>query len=224
MHTAVELSSPAFGIRVRGRPGVLFDVLPDFVEHDRVGVVVRHPCGAVGASALILAAVTAFYDVQRSRSEEFFIYPDYFLFHVGAALGDHGMLDIWPSHKEVVVADDPQELLRAINDRAITRLLVEDQLRADPESAFERESMASARNRIVSALAYSPTGRVADADVLVAGNDVTESYVAAVLERSTEVAPAVREEIALGRRALREDGVPVESYRRLTLNDALARL
>ncbi len=224
MHTAVELSSPTFGIRVGGRPGTLSDVLPDFVEQDRVGVVVRHPCGAVGASALILAAVTAFYDVQRSKSGEFFIYPDYFLFHVGTPLGDHGMLDIWPSHKEVVVADEPEELLRAINDRGITRLLVEDRPAIGSESAFERESLASARNRIVSALAYSPSGRVADADVLLAGNDVTESYVAAVLERSTEVAPEVREEIALGRRALREDGVPVESYRRLTLTDALARL
>ncbi|MBV9425622.1 MAG: hypothetical protein JOZ98_22130 [Solirubrobacterales bacterium] len=224
MHTAVELSSPSFGIRVGGRPGTLSDVLPEFGEQDRVGVVVRHPCGAVGASALILAAVTAFYDVQRSRSEEFFIYPDYFLFHVGAPLGDHGMLDIWPSHKEVVVADDPEELLRAINDRGITRLLVEDRPAFDSESAFERESLASARNRIVSALAYSPTGRVADADVLAAGNAVTESYVAAVLERSTEVAPELREEVALGRRALVEDGIPVESYRRLTLDDALARL
>ncbi|MBV9003744.1 MAG: hypothetical protein JO181_03735 [Solirubrobacterales bacterium] len=224
MHTAVELSSPSFGIRVGGRPGTLSDVLPEFGEQDRVGVVVRHPCGAVGASALILAAVTAFYDVQRSRSEEFFIYPDYFLFHVGAPLGDHGMLDIWPSHKEVVVADDPEELLRAINDRGITRLLVEDRPAFDSESAFERESLASARNRIVSALAYSPTGRVADADVLAAGNAVTESYVAAVLERSTEVAPELREEVALGRRALVEDGVPVESYRRVTLDDALVRL
>ena len=235
MHTAVELSSPAFGIRVAGRPATLADVLPDFVEQDRVGVVVRHPCGAVGASALILAAVTAFYDVQRSKSEEFFIYPDYFLFHVGARHGDHGMLDIWPSHKEIVVADHREELLRAINDRAITRLLVEDQPRArsaaptgagraDPEPGFERESLASAGNRIVSGLAYSPTGRVAEADVLVAGNDVTESYVAAVLEQSSEVAPAVRAEIAVGRRGLLEDGVPVESYRRLTLPDALARL
>ena len=224
MHTAVELSSPSFGIRVGGRPGTLSDVLPEFGEQDRVGVVVRHPCGAVGASALTLAAVTAFYDVQRSKSEEFFIYPDYFLFHVGAPLGDHGMLDIWPSHKEVVVADDPEELLRAINDRGITRLLVEDRPAFDSESAFERESLASARNRIVSALAYSPTGRVADADVLAAGNAVTESYVAAVLERSTEVAPELREEVALGRRALVEDGVPVESYRRVTLDDALVRL
>ena len=116
MHTARELSSPAFSIRVEGRAGVLDDVFPDFAERDRLGVVVRHPCGAIGASTLILAAVTAFYDAQRAKGEDFFIYPDYFLFHVGARLGDHGMLDVWPAHKEVVVPDEPEELLRAIND------------------------------------------------------------------------------------------------------------
>jgi hypothetical protein len=222
MHTADELSSASFDIRVQGRPGTLNDVLPEFVEHDRVGVVVRHPCGAVGASALILAAVTGFYAFQRSKADEFFIYPDYFLFHSGARLGDHGMLDIWPRHKEVVVADEPEELLRAINDRGITRLFVADHART--ETWFERESLASAHSRIVTALVYSATGRVADADVLVTGNDVTESYVAAVLEQSTEIAPAAREELAVGRRALYERGTPVESYRRLTLDEALARL
>ena len=41
------------------------------------------PCGAVGASLLLLAAITAFDHAQRARSEHFYIYPDYFLFHVG---------------------------------------------------------------------------------------------------------------------------------------------
>ncbi|MGH2882146.1 MAG: hypothetical protein ACRDPA_05505, partial [Solirubrobacteraceae bacterium] len=209
MHTAEELSSPSFAIQVDGRAATLDELFPGFVEHDRLGVVVRHPCGAVGASTLILAAVTAFYDAQRAKGEEFFIYPDYFLFHVGARLGDHGMLDIWPAHKEVVVADEPEELLRAINDRGITRLVVED--RAPAEKHFERESLASASDRIVTALAYSPTGKVLDADVLVAGNDITETYVAAVLEQSTEVGSGSREKLRLARRALHEQGRPVES-------------
>src|SRR5919199_663538 len=94
-------------------------------EH-RVGAVVRTPCGAVGASTLILAAVTAFYDVQRAGGEDFFIYPDFFLFHVGRPLGDHSMLDVWPGHKEVVVTGGPDALLEAINDRGVTHLAVED--------------------------------------------------------------------------------------------------
>ena len=84
--------------------------------------------------------------------------------------------------------------------------------------------MASARNRVATAVAYSPTGRVADADVFVGGNDVTESYVAAVLKQSSLLTPRARDEIALARRALNEGGVPVERYRRLSLDDALARL
>ena len=222
MHTATELSSDDFAFRVDGRPGRLADILPKFAEPDRVGAVVRQPCGAVGASVLILAAITAFYDAQRAKGGEFFIYPDYFLFHVGARLDDHGMLDVWPAHKEVVVPDEPEELLRAINDRGITRLLVEDRAPGDPE--FQRESLASARNRIVSAVAYSPTGRVPDADVLVAGNETTESYVAAVLERSTGIASGSGEKLGLARSALHEQDRPVESYRRLTLDDALAQL
>ncbi|HYB25246.1 MAG TPA: hypothetical protein VEF89_01390 [Solirubrobacteraceae bacterium] len=222
MHTAEELSSPAFAIRVNGRAATLEDLFPGFVEHDRLGVVVREPCGAVGASTLILAAVTAFYDAQRAKGKEFFIYPDYFLFHIGARLGDHGMLDIWPSHKEVVVPDEPEALLRAINDRGITRLLVED--RAPAKKEFERESSASARNRILTTLAYSPAGRVADPGVEIAGSDVTESYVAAVLKDSSEVDPSLREQIAADRGMLLEGGVPVESYRSLTLDEALERL
>lgn len=220
MHTATELSSSAFAIEVMGQAAGVQEIFPGFTDRDRLGVVVRRPCGAIGASALILAAVTSFYDVQRERHgpDGFFIYPDYFLFHVGERWGDHGMLDVWPSHKEVVVTDDPEELLRAINDRAVTRLLVED---GDArETAFERESLASARDRIVTSLAYSPDGRVAKPDVSVAGNAVTESYVDAVLEDS----PHSPDNIRVARRSLQENGRVVETYRLLTLDEALARL
>jgi hypothetical protein len=214
MHSSNELDRNSFVVEVDGVGATFDDLFPDFTAQDRLGVVVRQPCGAVGASCLLLAAVTAFYDIQRARGTDFFIYPDYFLFEVGGRLGDHSMLDVWPDHKEVVVADRPEEILRAINDRAITRLVVED---GDPvETAFERESLASARDRITSALAYSPGGRVTAPDVRVTGNEVTESYVNQVLDS----APEARAQ----RAALREDGRPLETYRRLTLEQALALL
>lgn len=220
------------------------DLFPGFEERDRLGVVVRHPLGALGASIAILALVTAFYDVQRARGGEFFIYPDYFLFHVGRAFGDHNMLDVWPDHKEVVVADDAEEILRAINDRGVTRLLVEDRPPGKP--SFERETLASARSRIVTALAYSPGGHVPAGDVRIAGNDVTERYVASLLDpdalardaegsdlesyarlvraRASEVTADERARIQHARAALIEDGRPVETYRRIELDDALAML
>ena len=222
MHSTLELSSAAFAIQGDGRAASLDAVFAGFSEHDRLGVVVRQGCGAVGASTLILASVTAFYDIQRSRSENFFIYPDYFLFHVGGRHGDHRRLDIWPSHKEVVVDDDPEELLRAINDRAITRLVLDD--RPPRDAKLERESLASARARIMTALAYQASGRVARADVRITGNAVTEAYVRGVLERSTSVPESERAALAGARPALLEDGRPVETYRRIAVEEALTLL
>ena len=245
MHSARELKSSSFAIDVAGRRAALEELFEDFVEHDRLGLVMRRPCGAVGASALISATVTAFYDLQRGRGPDFFIYPDYYLFHVGRPLGDHARLDVWPRRKEVVVGERPQEILEAIDDRAITRLLVEDGPPGTP--ALEEETLASARARISTCLAYSPRGRVKDADVRIASNPVTEGYVEAILEpeerlaklragrgngalaeaieaRAGEVAPDVRREIKLARRELIEGGVPVETYRRIDLDEALALL
>ncbi len=222
MHSSRELASSSFAVTVAGVPATVADVLPGFSAADRLGIVVRRPCGAVGASALILATITAFYDEYRARSEDFFVYPDYFVFHVARSHGRHSSLDIWPAHKEVVVDDDPEEVLRAINDRAITRLLVDDG--SPGERAFARETLASARDRIRSALAYTTTGRTRDADVAVAANDVTEVYVRGVLEQSEEVPAAERERLAAARTGLHEDGRPVETYRRIAVEEALGLL
>jgi hypothetical protein len=220
VHSTDDLTSASFALTVAGRRASLRAVLPGFEERDRLGVVVRQPCGALGASALILAAVTAFYDLQRARGGDFFVYPDYYLFHVGRPLGVHAMLDIWPGHKEVVTPDDPEQILRAINDRAITRLLVEDGLPGTP--AFERQTLASTRIR--TALAYAPHGRATGGDVTIAGNAATEGYVAAVLAASEQVDAGTREALRAGRAGLVEGGVPVEHYRRLSVTEALARL
>jgi hypothetical protein len=235
-----------FEIGLAGRPANIETLFPGFGEHDRLGLVMRRPCAAVGASALIAATITAFYDIQRSRGTDFFIYPDYYLFHVGGPLGDHARLDIWPRRKEVLVEDDPERILEAIDDRAITRLVVEDGPARERE--LDAEPVASARARIVSCLAYSASGRVADADVRIESNSVAEGYVQAILDpearmerlraeggaaaaraetiavRAGEVASDVRRRIRLAREDLLEDGVPVETYRRIELDEALALL
>jgi hypothetical protein len=234
-----------FAIEVAGRPGPVEDLFEGFGERDRLGLVMSSPCGAVGASALITATITAFYDFHRARGGNFFVYPDYYLFHVGRPLGDHARLDVWPRRKEVVVGEEPQEILEAIDDRAITRLLVED---GDPaEPLLDAEAVASARGRIATCLAYSPAGRVRGADVRIAGNEVTEGYVEAILDpesridrlrsdggaeartaaiesRIGEVEPEVRRGILAARRGLLEDGRPVETYRRIGIDEALGLL
>jgi hypothetical protein len=268
MHSSRELRSSSFEVRVDGRPARVEDVFEGFAEQDRLGVVMSHPCGAVGASALITATITAFYDFHRARGRDFFVYPDYYLFHVGRPLGDHARLDVWPRRKEVVVGEDPQAILEAIDDRAITRLVVED---GEPaQAALDDELVASASGRIRTCLAYSPAGRVRDADVEIASNPVTEGYVEAILDPETRIerlwaeaegtAPAkaeparadnaldaaqsralrsriaaiearlgevergVRAEILRGRSDLLRDGVPVETYRRIGLHEALGML
>src|SRR5215217_7074318 len=244
MHSSQELRSSSFQISVGGRDVRLVDLFDGFGEHDRLGVVIRRPCGGVGASALITATITAFYDLHRARGPDFFVYPDYFLFHVGRALGDHARLDIWPSRKEVVVPEEPEHVLEAINDRAITRLVVEDGEHGKPD--FEPEALASARARIATCLAYSASGRVRDADVRIASNPVTEGYVDAVLDPETrlahlrasnqraradavaarlgEVAPEERRRARRARKALVEGDAPVETYRRIGVDEALGLL
>jgi hypothetical protein len=244
MHSSRELSSSSFEIEVDGATASIEELFEGFGEQDRLGVVLTRPCGAVGASTLITATITAFYDIQRARGADFFVYPDYYLFHVGGPLGDHGRLDVWPPHKEVVVPAGADRVLEAVNDRAITRLVVED---GDAgEAPSDRAALASARGRIETCLAYSPSGRVKDADVRIVGNEVTEGYVEAILDpeariarlraegneeraaaiaaRAGEVDRASRQSVLTGRRELAEDGVPVETYRRIGLDDALGRL
>lgn len=220
MHTAEDLTNSSFVITADQQRLSVPELFPGFDERDRLGVVVRSPCGAVGASTIILATITAFYDIQRQRARDFFVYPDYFLFHIGGRLGDHKMLDIFPSHKEVVVDDSPEDILRAINDRTVTRLLVEDTPPGEP--TLGRPTLAS--TNILSAIAYLPGGRVSGADLSVTGNAATESYVSDVLDQSENVETDVREDIRTRRGNVLEAGRPVETYRRLTVEEALAKL
>jgi hypothetical protein len=252
MHSSRELTSSMFEIRAEGRRVRLEDLFERFGEQDRLGVIVNRPCGAVGASALISATVTAFYDIQRARGPDFFVYPDYYLFHVGRALGDHGMLDVFPSRKEVVVQEGPHAILDAVNDRAITRLVVpapEGERPAAPAApSFDPIALASARARIVTCLTYAPSGRVAGGDLRIASNAVVEGYVDAILDpeahvtklragdehdrtyaesiaaRAGEVGPELRHQIKVARRELLEHGVPVETYGRVGLDEALTAL
>jgi hypothetical protein len=76
------------------------------------------------AAPLLLASIGAFYEAMWKVEDDFFLYPDFFILHVGALTGYHSPFDIWPQSKEVIVPPDPQELLAAINDRGITRLVL----------------------------------------------------------------------------------------------------
>jgi hypothetical protein len=206
MHTSA-LRSEQFEITVEGCPATIADVFPGFDERDRLGIVIHDDLGAAGAGSLILAAVTAFYDRLRATGEEFFAYADYFAFHVGADRGSLRKLDVYPAHKEVVVPSDAERILEAINDRGVTRLLVPDVEPTEP--GFARETLHSARRRIRTALAYSPTGRAAEPDVLVRGSAHSDTYIHAMLG---------------GPEAQAEEPEPAQSFRRIDPRQALGML
>lgn len=213
MHTTDDLRHSDLPIRLDDEPITVPGLLTGFTEHDRLGVIVRSDGGGAGAGLLILAAVTAFYDIQRGKSSSFFIYPDYFVFHVDRPRGDHAMLDVWPGHKEVVVEYRPESIMQAVNDRGITRLAIEDgALQRAVE--LEPETEASARSRILTAVAFAANGEVRDGDVTITGNAAAERYIRQVSDASE----------AAGRFSTRQDGLLAEAHRRIDLDEAFGLL
>jgi hypothetical protein len=210
MHTSA-LRSDEFEITVDGRPATVDDVFPGFDEHDRLGIVIHDDLGAAGAGTLILAAVTAFYDRMRAAGDPFFAYADYFAFHVGADHGTLRKLDVYPAHKEVVVANAAEPILQAINDRGVTRLLVPETPPAAerPEPVLAPETRHSAQRRLRSALIYSPTGQTSHADVVVRGSAHSDAYIDAMLGRPAGKA---------------EEPQPAQSFRRMDPDQALGLL
>lgn len=201
MHTARQLDVSYFSITRGGRAATREELLPDWNPLDRLGVVVSEPFGAIGASHLIQIAITAFYDVRPSRRagrldgvDPKAIYPEIFLFHVGKPHGDHSGFDFWPARKEVLVEAEPRLVLDAINDRAITRLLVPD---TEPRRVIhEHKEPAAARDRIASAFAYSPTGRVSPPEWEISGTDRrTELNVRLVLDPARRYAARAESKI-----------------------------
>jgi hypothetical protein len=253
VHTARQLDQSQFAVTIDGKASSREQLLPGWGEHDRLGVVVDEPFGTVGASLLLQLAITAYYDARAERREGR-LYPEIYLFHVGAAHGDHGFYDVFPARKEVLVPDDPAVILEAINDRAITRLAVVDGP-SEPVRHHLKEP-AAALERIVSAFAYSPTGRVAAPDVEIAALDrravvnttivlhPTRTYaeqqqIRAELRggaslvtvdedpapgRPDEVPVAERDRVAQGRKAISSGGLPSETYRQVSVANALQML
>lgn len=133
MHTTEAFTGSDFEYRLDGQAVSRTEVLPAIAPDARVGVVMADGVDGVGAGNFILSCVTAFYDHLRETKGEFFEYPDFYTFQTTTDPANFGMLDIYPEHKNVAVESDTESLLRAINDRAITILLVPDGRAQPPE-------------------------------------------------------------------------------------------
>lgn len=256
MHTARQLHVELFDIKHYGVPATGEDLFPAWGPADRLGVVVSEPFGAVGASHLIQVAITAFYDARPERREHdgpHAAYPEIYLFHVGGPHGDHSGYDFWPARREVFLDTDPRGVLDAINDRAITRLVVPEREPTPLQHDLYEAEVAA--DRITSAFAYSASGRVPGADWMLTGLDErTEVNACLVLDPDLRLTtsqrlepvpdPRLRErswptrvvqrldEARAGldrardrRRALRDGrGLATETYRSISVDDALAML
>lgn len=267
MHASKIINSRDFRVTVKGNDVSLAEVFPQWTAADRVGIVVHEPFGALGASLLLQAGVSFFYAADPARIRGLAQYPPIFLFHVGGRHGDHSPLDFWPSRREIFLPDDPYEVLGAIRDRAITRLLVPDVPNGGTDYVYAAPSgwtdLHSALEQTVSAYAYSATGSVAEADVVLGTDNVNlEHMVREVLtgeglaagfesasdedllksglgpsvpedfrgwyrrfrERMAELPPAVRQRI-FDQRFPEGSPAPVtQTYRALSVLDALGRL
>ena len=171
--------------------------------------------------SLIMAHVTTFYDDYRADGTDFFAYPDFFAFQKQTPLADYAMFDIWPNHKIVHVDPDHTQVLQAINDRGVNVLLVPD---GEPKDLdFDRIVLASARRNIDQCYVYALDGPLAHADVSIRCErspfvDWVENMFNTI-EDDAEVQKRCRTWV---------DQCPddhlEQSYRRVNLDEALARL
>lgn len=165
MHVATDVEHRMFDWREHGVPVGPHTLLPGWTEHDRLGVVIREPFGSLGASLLMQTCALLHYEVRPDRrSIQKAQYPEIFTFHVDGKYGDHSAFDVWPPRREVAVGKSPLDLLEAVNDRAITRLLIPEM---EPhttdfiDTGFSAWSdVAAARERIKSVWEYGTNGTV----------------------------------------------------------------
>jgi hypothetical protein len=181
------------------------------------------------------------------------IYPEIYLFHVGGRHGNHGSFDFWPARKEVFIENEARAVLDAINDRAVTRLAVPDGPAIpiehewkEPAAARDRISSAfaySSAGRVLDAdveiagldprtefnvrttLEPDEAGLRSRADSQVASHPdlLVRSHPVRAVARLGEGRHGLR--AAKQRRAaLRNGNVATESYRRITVDEALQML
>ena len=153
-----------FTVQLAGVEAAPADLL-NFGELDRFGIVATEPYGALGAGLLISLATAAFYDVPGKQRRSSTLYPEIYIFHVGGPWGSHSSFDFWPERKEVFVAADPADALRAINQCGITHLAVPDGPGRDIAHAYREPEIAC--DRIRQSYAYTASGVTGNADTVI---------------------------------------------------------
>lgn len=223
MHTREDLTTADFAPTIEDRPATFAELLPGVTRDSRVAIVAHTPAGAFGAAVTLLGLVTYWYDQRARAGEDFFEYPDYFYLQVGGGgRADLGQLEIWPAHKQLIVAQCTQDLLEAIGDRAINYLLIED--RAPDRAAVLRETRNALPRHLRGALVYDASGVAARADVAVRCSVAAERHVSLAIDSSAELSPELRRSARQHRRDMMLDGQVTERLRRVSLEEGVELL
>lgn len=248
MHTN-ELTERMFDIWIDGKAGSLSTIFPDWHPWDRFGIVIHEAWGGLGASMLLQGAICEFYRARRALGISD-IYPEVYAFHVGRDHGDMSIFDVWPFWKEVVVANEPGEVLIALADRGVTRLAVPHGNPVDAQSKFVWPEVILSKDKIRTVLAYSPDGVTPDADIeirssaaLVSANTIDTlnaeearkaflhytdpdvlRWMACMETRKNAVTAEETERARATHQAKKHGEAYVESFRRVSLDYAMARL
>lgn len=252
VHTGYQLKEDMFSARVDGVAGTFRDVFPGWGKSDRYGIVVDSPLGGIGAALLTQLAVVAHFRTDESRIGR--VYPEVYTFHVGGFHGSHAQFDSFPPRKEVVVPDEPAAILEAINDRGITRLAVVDgpvdsveHHLAEPghaseniQSVFAYSSAGRVQNADLEIVGTSPVVEENVSIIVdpVGTQDLQNSLIdllrqdrnyqndgTLIMPREDGPTAEQRQEVARRRReAVSVDGRTRETYRRVSVHDALGML
>lgn len=201
MHIIEALRSEFYEVEKAGQAAPRGAVFPDWNARDRFGIVLCEPLAALGAVHLIQLACMCFYDSKPSRRTDRKIYPEIFAIHVGQWQGMHGNMDFWPARREILVPDDHQEILSAINDRGITRLVIPE--RASRNLPHRRKEEDCALDWLATAVVYSPSGRVASPDFSIRSNSPRSEIDVQRIFRPPQITPERRERIG-------QAGIPVK--------------
>ena len=201
---------------------------PDYHELDRVGVI--SPCledGVLYTGEALLAFTTAFYDVLRSHTTDFFDYPQHFAFIGASEGGIHtrgeglpidqigtgwGNLDVWPDSKWIASPSSLTGMLKNAFDFQINRLFLPHGFKlGSDESLLPSYACKMLGTRLKAVYYYNtPTPNVE----IRASQQVVD-----LVQRSIAEFPNVNSEIE---HPTQSDFPSVERYQQVSVDDFLA--
>ena len=181
MHTSTLLISQNFEYWQSGENGLTcvdFETFcPDYHELDRTGVISPHlEDGILHTGYALLALTTAFYDIWRARTDDFFIYPQHFAIlditregvNTGCGRlplekstlgGPWGNLDVWPNSKWIPAHGSVSGMLKKAFDLQINRLFWPEDFRPNrKEKSLPAYAVQMLRTHLKAVYYYSTSG------------------------------------------------------------------